>query len=129
VAWDEPEGAATTVGSYRVTFDDDNDVHEASVPRYGLLNGLRVQDGTSEYSPQLKQTNADESDYNKDIQITVYAVNEAGELVIKYIPAGETITADGDAVLLPYWYWEKVFDYIIDTQAAQSMTDRKTAQE
>jgi hypothetical protein len=55
--------------------------------------------------------------------------NEAGELVIKYIPAGETITADGDAVLLPYWYWEKVFDYIIDTQAAQSMTDRKTAQE
>ena len=79
VAWDEPEGAATTVGSYRVTFDDGNDVHEASVPRYGLLNGLRVQDGTSEYSPQLKQTNADESDYNKDIQITVYAVNEAGE--------------------------------------------------
>lgn len=46
-----------------------------------------------------------------------------GELVIKYIPDGETVTADGDAVLLPYWYWEKIFDYIVDTQAAQDIAD------
>lgn len=46
-----------------------------------------------------------------------------GELVIKYIPNGETVTADGDAVLLPYWYWEKIFDYIVDTQAAQDIAD------
>ena len=46
-----------------------------------------------------------------------------GELVIKYIPGGETFTADGDAVLLPYWYWEKIFDYIVDTQAAQDIAD------
>ena len=45
--------------------------------------------------------------------------NADGEIVIKYIPDGTTLTADGDAVLLPYWYWEKVFDYIVDTQAAQ----------
>jgi hypothetical protein len=55
--------------------------------------------------------------------------NENGELVIKYIPAGETFTADGDGVYLPYWYWEKIFDYIIDTQAAQDIADRKAAQE
>ena len=48
-----------------------------------------------------------------------------GELVIKYVPDGATITADGDAVLLPYWYWEKVFDYIVDTQAAQDIANTK----
>ena len=52
--------------------------------------------------------------------------NADGELVIKLIKDGETVTADGDAVLLPYWYWEKIFDYIVDTQAAQDITDTKT---
>lgn len=52
--------------------------------------------------------------------------NAAGELVIKFLPEGETYTAtDGDAVILPYWYWEKVFDYIIDTQAAQEINALK----
>ena len=46
-----------------------------------------------------------------------------GDLVIKYIPDGETVTADGDAVLLPYWYWEKICDYIVDTQSAQDIAD------
>lgn len=52
--------------------------------------------------------------------------NEAGELIIKFLPEGKTYTAtDGDAVILPYWYWEKVFDYIIDTQAAQEINALK----
>lgn len=53
--------------------------------------------------------------------------DENGELVIKYIPDGSTVTAEGDAVLLPYWYWEKIFDYIVDTQAIQDI-DRKPAE-
>ena len=48
--------------------------------------------------------------------------NEAGELVIKYVFEGETVTATEDGVLLPYWYFEKIFDYIVDTQAAQEIT-------
>ena len=47
--------------------------------------------------------------------------NDAGELVIKYIKAGEEITAAEDGVFLPYWYFEKIFDYIVDTQAAQEI--------
>lgn len=30
-----------------------------------------------------------------------------GESVIKY-------DKDADAVVMPYWYWEKLFDYIVD---------------
>ena len=29
--------------------------------------------------------------------------------------------AESDSVVVPYWYWEKIFDYIADTQAAQDM--------
>ena len=47
--------------------------------------------------------------------------NAAGELVIKYIDEGETVTAQEDGVFLPYWYFEKIFDYIVDTQAAQEI--------
>ena len=47
--------------------------------------------------------------------------NAAGELVIKYIDEGETVKAQEDGVLLPYWYFEKIFDYIVDTQAAQEI--------
>ena len=47
--------------------------------------------------------------------------NAAGELVIKYIDEGETVTAQEDGVLMPYWYFEKIFDYIVDTQAAQEI--------
>ena len=38
--------------------------------------------------------------------------NADGSLVWEY-------DADRDAVIVPYWYWEKIFDYIADTQAAQ----------
>ena len=47
--------------------------------------------------------------------------NAAGELVIKYIDEGETVTAQEGGVFLPYWYFEKIFDYIVDTQAAQEI--------
>ena len=47
--------------------------------------------------------------------------NAAGESVIKIIFEGETVTAQEDGVLLPYWYFEKIFDYIVDTQAAQEI--------
>ena len=30
---------------------------------------------------------------------------------------------------MPYWYFEKIFDYIVDTQAAQEITGNKTTQE
>ena len=42
-------------------------------------------------------------------------------MILKYVKAGETVTAQEDGVFLPYWYWEKVFDYIVDTQAAQEI--------
>ena len=42
-------------------------------------------------------------------------------MILKYVKAGETVTAQDDSVIMPYWYWEKVFDYIVDTQAAQKM--------
>ncbi|MCQ2273057.1 MAG: hypothetical protein MJZ72_09795 [Bacteroidales bacterium] len=51
--------------------------------------------------------------------------NEAGELIIKYIPIGAQFTADEDGVFFPYWYFEKIFDYIVDTQAAQDIASGK----
>ena len=51
-------------------------------------------------------------------------------MVIKYIDEGETVTAQEDGVLMPYWYFEKIFDYIVDTQAAQEIAaDNKTTPE
>ena len=38
--------------------------------------------------------------------------NADGELVWQY-------DKETDSVIVPYWYWEKVFDYIVDTQAQQ----------
>ena len=56
--------------------------------------------------------------------------NAAGENVIKIIFEGETVTAQEDGVFLPYWYFEKIFDYIVDTQAAQEIAaDNKTTPE
>ena len=40
-----------------------------------------------------------------------------GVLVIELVNAGEPFTSEVDGVFLPWWYWEKVFDYIVDTQA------------
>lgn len=37
-------------------------------------------------------------------------VDEQGKTVWQYDP-------ETDSVILPFWYWQKVFDYIADTQA------------
>jgi hypothetical protein len=47
-------------------------------------------------------------------------------MVIKYVKAGEPVTAQDDSVIMPYWYWEKIFDYIVDTQAAQIIAQCNT---
>ena len=46
-----------------------------------------------------------------------------GELVIKTIKGGATFTAPEDGVYLPYWYFRKLFNYIVDTQAAQEINE------
>ena len=42
--------------------------------------------------------------------------DETGALVWEY-------DAERDAVIVPYWYWEKVFDYIVNTQAGQKIAE------
>ena len=42
--------------------------------------------------------------------------DETGALVWEY-------DAERDAVIVPYWYWEKVFDYIANTQAGQNIAE------
>jgi len=46
-----------------------------------------------------------------------------GVLVIKALHEGEIFTTPEDGVYLPYWYWRKVFNYIVDTQAAQDIAE------
>ena len=41
---------------------------------------------------------------------------ETGALVWEY-------DAERDVVIVPYWYWEKVFDYIANTQAGQKIAE------
>nr|DAU05660.1 MAG TPA: hypothetical protein [Caudoviricetes sp.] len=28
---------------------------------------------------------------------------------------------EADTVTMPWWYWQKIYDYIVNTQAAQEM--------
>lgn len=44
-----------------------------------------------------------------------------GVLVWTEIKDGETFTATEDGLFLPFWYWKKVYDYIVNTQAAQEI--------
>ena len=46
-------------------------------------------------------------------------VDADGVLVIKTLHSGDVFLAPEDGVYLPAWYWRKVFNYIVDTQAAQ----------
>ncbi|WP_147613014.1 hypothetical protein [Treponema pectinovorum] len=41
-----------------------------------------------------------------------------GKLVIEY-------NKENDSVTMPFWYWKKVYDYIVDTQAVQEMRVKK----
>ena len=42
--------------------------------------------------------------------------DETGALIWEY-------DAERDAVIVPYWFWEKVFDYIANTQAGQKIAE------
>ena len=42
--------------------------------------------------------------------------DETGALVWEY-------DVERDAVIVPYWYWLKVFDYIANTQAGQKIAE------
>ena len=46
--------------------------------------------------------------------------------MLSSVSAGETVTAGEDSVLMPFWYWRKVFNYIVDTQAAQEINGAKS---
>lgn len=46
-----------------------------------------------------------------------------GVLVWAEIKDGETFTATEDGLFLPFWWWKKVYDYIVNTQAAQKIRE------
>lgn len=48
--------------------------------------------------------------------------DETGALVWEEIKGGETFTASEDGIFLPWWYWQGVYNYIVNTQAAQEIT-------
>lgn len=47
-----------------------------------------------------------------------------GELVWVEIKDGETFTATEDGIYLPWWYWQKVYNYIVNTQEAQNVKQK-----
>lgn len=48
--------------------------------------------------------------------------DETGALVWVELKDGETFTASEDGLFLPMWYWRGIYDYIVNTQAAQEIT-------
>ena len=46
-------------------------------------------------------------------------VDADGNLVIVTLHKNDVYLTPEDGVYLPAWYWRKVFNYIVDTQAAQ----------
>ena len=44
-----------------------------------------------------------------------------GNLVIKALHKNDVYLVPEDGVYLPFWYWRNVFNYIVDTQAAQDI--------
>lgn len=44
-----------------------------------------------------------------------------GVLVWEEIKDGQTFTASEDGIFLPWWYWQQVYNYIVNTQAAQEI--------
>lgn len=51
-----------------------------------------------------------------------------GDIVMRYVQAGDTLTPDTDGVFLPYWYFEKLFDYVVDSQAALEIARTNTGE-
>lgn len=44
-----------------------------------------------------------------------------GVLVWEEIKDGQTFTASEDGIFLPWWYWQQVYNYIVNTQSAQEI--------
>lgn len=51
------------------------------------------------------------------------AYDANGVSVLVLMPAGEPYTPAVDGIYVPYWYFEKLFDYIVDTQEMQNARD------
>ena len=49
-------------------------------------------------------------------------IDSNGELVIITLHENAVFFTTEDGVFLPEWYWRKVFNYIVETQAAQGIT-------
>ena len=49
--------------------------------------------------------------------------DETGALVWEEVKAGETFTASEDGLYLPWWYWQEVYNYIVNTQAGQKIAE------
>ena len=45
-----------------------------------------------------------------------------GVLVWEEIKDGQIFTASEDGIFLPWWYWQQVYNYIVNTQSAQEIT-------
>ena len=59
---------------------------------------------------------------NKTVITAPDPVDANGELVIKTLHKNDVFLVPEDGVYLPAWYWRKVFNYIVNTQAAQGIT-------
>ena len=59
---------------------------------------------------------------NKNIIAAPDPVDANGELVTITLHKNAVFLTPEDGVFLPAWYWRKVFNYIVDTQAAQGIT-------
>jgi hypothetical protein len=52
-------------------------------------------------------------------------IDADGHLVTITLHKDDVFLVPEDGVYLPAWYWRKVFNYIVDTQAAQGNTVKK----
>jgi hypothetical protein len=59
---------------------------------------------------------------NKTVKTAPDPYDYNGELVIITLHKSDVFLTPEDGVYLPAWYFRKVFDYIVDTQAAQGIT-------
>ena len=46
-----------------------------------------------------------------------------GVMVIEPVKAGERYEAKENGVFMPFWYFLKLFDYVVDTQAEQEINN------
>ncbi|MCQ2594827.1 MAG: hypothetical protein MJ196_06140 [Treponemataceae bacterium] len=51
--------------------------------------------------------------------------DQEGNFVIEEVTATQPFTAKADGVYMPWWYWQRVYNYIVDTQAAQEIHEKQ----